>query len=262
MQPNEDVNSLPPLDSLKCNLCKNYLTKPLTLSCLHSFCTKCLLNAHGAEEDQLEDFLIPVEISAQANNDKNKKADAGGKIETPAKKSSESEKDNKQPSPPGSVEVTKPLVKEPKRLSCPTCINHLHIPKDDDEVVEPFPNARLERIVKLVHETPILCQNCKENESEIKCETCNAYWYFFFLHSKNFSNTNKKNKIKNISCRPCWTVTHSAAIFVSHKATPLKHSEMSALPKCTQHMLNDQEFFVTEEEVGTCFFFLYVIEAH
>ncbi|KAH9262663.1 hypothetical protein BASA82_000310 [Batrachochytrium salamandrivorans] len=34
--------------------------------------------------------------------------------------------------------------------------------------------------------------------------------------------------------------------------TPLLHKEMTALPKCPHHVLNEQEFFVTEEETGAC----------
>jgi len=95
--------------------------------------------------------------------------------------------------------------------------------------MEPFANYRLERIVKLVQTTPVLCQNCQQSESERKCSTCQCF-----------------------CCRPCWDATHSAPIFANHVGVYLRHSEMVALPKCPQHVLNDQEFFTTDKEEGVC----------
>jgi hypothetical protein len=116
----------------------------------------------------------------------------------------------------------------PRRMVCPTCVNVLGV-EAPENVTEPFANSRLDRIVKLVQTTPVLCQNCKQSESERKCSTCQCF-----------------------CCRPCWEQTHSAPIFAGHVGVPLRHSEMIALPKCPKHSLNDQEFFVTEKEEGVC----------
>jgi hypothetical protein len=113
-------------------------------------------------------------------------------------------------------------------LNCPTCTS-LGVEQVMEEQTEPFPNARLTRIVKLVMETPVLCENCKNCQSEKLCETCKVHL-----------------------CASCWLLTHSARIFTSHVSKQLSHVEMTALPKCPTHKVNEQEFFVTEEEMGAC----------
>ena len=49
-QENDDPGYLPPLVSLKCQLCQQYLQDPVTLQCLHSFCRGCLEKYNGDQE--------------------------------------------------------------------------------------------------------------------------------------------------------------------------------------------------------------------
>jgi len=210
------TDALPPLETLKCALCGDFFKDPLTLGCMHTFCTSCLLKAHDATEADLEEFLAPPPPrQAPVAPPAPVAPQVGGGAD-------------------GSAAAQQPVVpqipEEPprRRLECPTCTKVLGLDPPEDPT-EPFPNARLARIVKLVHDTPVLCENCKQSESEKLCSVCKVH-----------------------CCQPCWDKTHSAPIFAKHEGKPLRHSEMTALPKCSQHILNDQEFFVTADEVGAC----------
>lgn len=197
------TDQLPPLDSLKCALCANYFDDPLTLSCMHSFCTSCLLKKHDAHD--LDEFLAPLAAA-------------------PLSAIPEGKHNPNEPTAQTAAALPPPR----KRLVCPTCVEVLGLDPPEDPT-EPFKNARLARIVKLVHDTPVLCENCKQSESEKLCTVCDVH-----------------------CCERCWKMTHSAPIFCKHEGKPLTHSEMCALPKCPHHVLNEQEFFVTDEEVGVC----------
>ncbi|KAH9258955.1 hypothetical protein BASA81_002575 [Batrachochytrium salamandrivorans] len=196
---------LPPLDTLKCTLCREFFNEPITLNCMHSFCTACLLKEHGADTGDLNQFLDSV-----APQEPTEEEDVPGE-------------DSGKPK-------SKPTAAPAKRtLQCPTCIHALHLDAGLLEQAEPFPNARLSRIVSLVLGSHVLCENCKNSQSEKLCSVCNVHL-----------------------CSPCWDKTHGARIFANHLAKPLLHKEMTALPKCPHHVLNEQEFFVTEEETGAC----------
>jgi len=200
-------NMLPPLETLKCSLCQDFFKEPLTLSCMHTFCTSCLLKEHDAGDDELESFLAPPVPVAVAIEE--------ASIGTVGQ-------------PQSGPAIVPPAAPARRKLQCPTCVKVLGLEPPEDPT-EPFQNARLARIVKLVHETPVLCENCKASESEKLCSVCNVH-----------------------CCQPCWEKTHTAPIFCKHEGKPLTHSEMTALPKCVHHILNDQEFFVTSDEVGVC----------
>ena len=189
----ETSGVLPPLSSLKCGLCNDYLNQPVTLQCLHSFCKTCL-------EKYNQDFYGSGAVEPSA-----------------APESKDEEKGEKQ----GGEEAQKAVL-------CPICLDQLglEIPKHP---AAPFENSRLERIVGLVESDNIVCQNCSATTSEMKCNTCSAWL-----------------------CVPCMEATHEAPIFKSHETARLKHEQMMAPPKCTQHPLNDLEFFSTEEEMGVC----------
>jgi hypothetical protein len=119
-------------------------------------------------------------------------------------------------------------VEDKPGLQCPTCIHVLHLdPGLLDGAGEPFKNDRLKRIVGLVKNSKVLCENCTNSQSEKLCSVCNVHL-----------------------CAPCWATTHGAPIFAKHEAKPLRHVEMTALPKCPHHILNEQEFFVTDAEQG------------
>mmetsp|Transcript_17590 Transcript_17590/g.22401 ORF Transcript_17590/g.22401 Transcript_17590/m.22401 type:complete len:262 (+) Transcript_17590:100-885(+) len=185
---------LPPLVSLKCQLCQQYLDDPVTLQCIHSFCRGCLENYNA--ENYPESATVFKEVGEDENPEGHEAKD--GDIEK--------------------VHV----------VQCPTCIETLDLaPLAHPQV--PFENSRLARIVKLVYESNVVCQNCGDAASEVTCKTCGAWM-----------------------CKPCEEATHDAPIFKSHEREGLSHSEMMALPKCPIHPLNDLEFFSTDEEVGVC----------
>ena len=199
------MDVLPPLDSLKCARCSDYLRDPLTLQCQHSFCKACLLSFNGATTNDLADFYAPEDEAEEPLLD----ADGAPALDEDGR-------------------PLKKVPRTPKRMHCPTCIDDLGLELPENPS-EPYDNERLARLVELVTHTPVLCQNCKSSQSEVKCTTCLAY-----------------------CCKPCWEQTHAAPIFSSHEAEPLTHGEVSAVPKCPQHVLNDLEFFVTEQEAGAC----------
>mmetsp|Transcript_6726 Transcript_6726/g.7674 ORF Transcript_6726/g.7674 Transcript_6726/m.7674 type:complete len:216 (+) Transcript_6726:144-791(+) len=187
-QENDDPGYLPPLVSLKCQLCQQYLQDPVTLQCLHSFCRGCLEKYNGDQE------LVLGQAEPQEDDEA-----AEGKEEGLEQK--EQREENRQV------------------IQCPTCIEALNLaPLQTPQV--PFENSRLARIVKLVYESNVVCQNCEDAASEIYCKTCNSWL-----------------------CKPCEEVTHRAPIFKSHIREPLSHAQMMALPKCDKHPLNDLEFF-------------------
>lgn len=185
----ETSGVLPPLVSLKCGICDDYLNEPVTLQCLHSFCKTCL-------EKYNQDHYGVAQPVAQTSEEESKAGE-------------ESEESQ-------------------KAVLCPVCLDKmgLVIPKHP---AAPFENSRLQRIVGLVESDNIVCQNCTDTTSEMKCNTCDAWL-----------------------CVPCMEATHAAPIFESHETARLKHEQMMAPPKCPQHPLNDLEFFSTEEEVGVC----------
>ena len=113
-------------------------------------------------------------------------------------------------------------------MQCPTCNDELHL-EHPGFYQEPFPNERLTRILKLLRESKILCQNCERTESEFRCTVCDAY-----------------------TCKSCYDVTHDAPIFQSHKPERLTHKEMTCAPCCDSHRLNEIEYFTTEDELGVC----------
>jgi hypothetical protein len=207
------TDMLPPLETLKCSICLEYFKDPLTLSCMHSFCTACLLKEHNATEDDLESFLAPANAAPPQ----------------PPQPQQPLVLDQEGKPIPGQPMIPVLPPQPTKRcFQCPTCTKVLGLEAPEDPT-EPFLNNRLQRIVKLVHDTPVLCENCKACESEKLCSVCNVH-----------------------CCQPCWEKTHTAPIFRKHEGKPLRHSEMTALPKCIHHVLNDQEFFVTQDEVGAC----------
>jgi hypothetical protein len=190
---------------------------------MHSFCTACLLKEHNATEDDLESFLAPIQPAVLVA------APVRPQQHLPPTSSDDANSSMAETSAIGQQQMAPAPMEPPRRrMQCPTCVKQLGLEAPEDPT-EPFPNARLARIVKLVHETPVLCENCKACESEKLCSICKVH-----------------------CCQPCWDKTHSAPIFSKHEGKPLRHSEMTALPKCVHHILNDQEFFVTADEVGAC----------
>ena len=187
--PKETSGVLPPLASLKCGICSDYLNEPVTLQCMHSFCKTCLEKYN--QDHYGEEMNVP-QVNGESKEEGEKQEET------------------------------------PKAVLCPICLDQLGLVVPQFPAA-PFENSRLERIVGLVESDNIVCQNCEETMSEMKCNTCNAWL-----------------------CVPCMKATHEAPIFESHETSRLKHEKMLAPPKCSQHPLNDLEFFSTEEEMGVC----------
>lgn len=201
----DNTGVLPPLVSLKCQLCEEYLKDPVTLPCLHSFCRVCLEKYNSERVARETGLQSPSSLKNQTLDSLDRNF--------AAPESKESEENQKE---------------EFLTVQCPTCIDVLGLTPPNEPQV-PFENSRLGRIVGLVLETNVVCQNCSQAPSEYKCVTCNAWL-----------------------CLDCWDSTHAAPIFESHEREGLTHSEMFALPKCQTHPKNDLEFFSTEEEIGVC----------
>mmetsp|Transcript_4049 Transcript_4049/g.9410 ORF Transcript_4049/g.9410 Transcript_4049/m.9410 type:complete len:490 (-) Transcript_4049:30-1499(-) len=197
--------ALPPLESLTCHLCNKYFNDPVTLPCLHSYCRECLDSYNGrilaSEPEPTEDD--------EDDEDEDEDEGAIGPEEAAQKKK-------------------KAKKAEPKPVICPCCKDTLHL-ESPGYFAEPFTNERIVRIVKLLRETHILCQNCEQGASEFRCTVCDAY-----------------------TCESCFKATHNAPIFRSHKPERLTHSDMTAPPKCESHRVNDIEYFCTEDELGVC----------
>ena len=186
--------ALPPLVALRCDICKEYMKEPSTLPCLHSFCKSCLDTYNGC--DTVEE--------SEEEEEEEEEGDGAEKV------------------------VQKPVVKKEKPFCCPTCKDALHLP-DYIFFSVPFRNERVARIIKLLQESKILCQNCESTASEYRCNVCDAY-----------------------TCESCWKLTHSAPIFKCHTPERLTHEEMTCLPKCDLHPLNVVEYFCAEDEIGVC----------
>mmetsp|Transcript_19887 Transcript_19887/g.35348 ORF Transcript_19887/g.35348 Transcript_19887/m.35348 type:complete len:455 (-) Transcript_19887:279-1643(-) len=184
-------DALPPLESLTCQLCFQYFSSPVTLPCLHSYCKACLESYNGRAFAQTTD----------SESDEEPQSEEHGQI--------------------------KPKRKA-KPVFCPCCKDTLGL-ANASFYSEPFENERISRIVALLRDTHILCQNCEKCASEFRCNVCDAY-----------------------TCEACFHETHNAPIFRSHKPERLTHSEMTAPPKCDSHKINDIEYFCGSDEVGVC----------
>lgn len=196
----DSTGVLPPLVSLKCYLSNEYLQSPVTLPCLHSF-SRSYLEKYNREKmlENKKQVTQIKEFDEFANDFKSNELKEEESIE-------------------GTILT----------VQCPYCIEVLQLEPTQEPQV-PFDNLRLARIIDMVKESRVLCQNCEQVQSEFLCKTCDAWL-----------------------CSNCWEITHSAKIFKSHIREGLSHSEMFALPKCEQHPNNELEFFSTEDEVGVC----------
>jgi len=193
-----EADALPPLSSLTCQLCNSYFNEPVTMPCMHSFCKKCLIDFNGGVE-----FGGLVEDEQQREVQDGEEQEGGGGDQQPPRK-------------------------KVKPVDCYICEEVLKLDVFSF-YAEPFPNDRIARIVRLLHETKILCQNCGSSSSEFRCSVCDAY-----------------------TCSACWEATHNAPIFKGHVPERLSHSEMTAPPKCEAHPANEVEYFCTDDELGVC----------
>ena len=124
--------------------------------------------------------------------------------------------------------LPKETEEEASAVHCEYCVEKMDLPPSTRAV--PFSNPRIDRIVRLIKNNDIICANCNEQVSAVRCNSCAASM-----------------------CSTCATTTHSAPMFQKHQLSPIDRTDLiRALPKCKSHPLNNLEFFCTADEIGVC----------